>query len=251
MTYLKLLLQPLGLFFCAFLLFALWCQLRRSPQRRTVWTLLLCFWLVSSPLGANLMLGWMEAPYRRAETCTGFGDGEPVVILAGGKKGVQQSVDEYAALNEASLARTLEGFRLWQRGEPSRLVFVSGGVQGDVGEADLIGALLRQLGVPSESLVIENRARSTFENMERLVPLLRQREVGKFYLVTSAVHMRRAMAMFAVMGMEICPWPVDQKWLWPEPAGLWIPSVRPLAKSTAVFHEVLGLIWYGAGGHHQ
>lgn len=250
MVYLKLLLQPLGLFFCAFLLLAIWSQFRKRPERRVIWVLLLGFWFVSSPLGANLMIGWMEAPYREARVCEEFSGEHPVVILAGGKKGVQHSPDDYAALNEASLARTLEGFRLWQRGDASRPLLLSGGVRGDIGEADLMAALLQQLGVPEGSLVIENQANNTYENMERLVPLLRERDVEKFYLVTSAVHMRRAMAIFDVMGMEICPWPVDQKWLWPEPGGLWLPSIRPLMKSTAVFHEVLGLIWYGLGGHH-
>lgn len=249
MKYLELLLEPVGFFALAWTGLVGYLWLRRAPGRKVALLIFLGFWFVASPLGANTLAWLLERQHpSRTEICTGFSPGDPVVVLGGGKRGVQQSVDEIEALNERTMVRTLAAWHLWQKLNEASPLLVTGGGLGPVKEADLMATLLQRLGVPEELLIIENRSDNTFDNARNVAPLLSELAAPRFFLVTSALHMPRAVSVFQALGLSVCPWPVDHQHFWPEPAGLWLPSIRPLRKSTAALHELQGLIWYGLGG---
>ena len=90
----------------------------------------------------------------------------------------------------------------------------------------------------------EGNSLNTEQNARFSAAILAKAQVSKIILVTHAMHMRRAQAMFADQGFEVIPAPTDFS-AWPELR--WrdlLPSSegRKLAKSA--LHEVFGLAFY-------
>lgn len=253
MHYFKLLLEPVALLWLGLLVLTISLWRGREANERNHWrvsvVLLLSFWFVASPLGANALVWLLERQYRSAQMCDGFGQDNAVVILGGGKKGSNAAPDEIEALMESTLVRTYAGLRLWKQLEKVPTIVLSGGGYGDVREADLMALLAAQAGVSRENLRLERDSMTTWQNAEGVRKLLGVDQVGgdarrKIFLVTSAMHMPRALATFSRSGFNICPWPVDQRAFRPDFGGLWIPSIRPLQKSSMALHEFKGLLWY-------
>lgn len=273
MHYVKLLIEPVALVWLGLLWLTVSLWFGRASvskkQRMASVVLLLSFWFVASPFGANALVWSLERNYRSAELCDGASADDTIVILGGGKKGSSAAPDEVEALMEATLVRTFAGLRLWQQLERKPAVVLSGGGYGDVREADLMALLAEQAGVPAEQLLLERESRSTRENAQGVRGLFERKFDGKLdgkfeeklgeafsgtkelgaessriFLVTSAMHMPRARSTFTRFGFDVCPWPVDQRAFRPDFGGLWIPSIRPLQKSSMALHEFKGLLWY-------
>lgn len=91
----------------------------------------------------------------------------------------------------------------------------------------------------------ETESRNTYENAVLSHRLLQEAGIKHVYLVTHALHMRRARAVFAATGLDVTQAPVgvyDPKRRWaPED---FIPSAHGLAGSAAAIYELLGRIWY-------
>ncbi len=91
----------------------------------------------------------------------------------------------------------------------------------------------------------ETESRNTYENAVFSNRLLQEAGIKRVYLVTHALHMKRARDVFAATGLEVIQAPVgvhDPKRLWaPED---FIPSAHGLAGSTAAIYELLGRMWY-------
>lgn len=123
-------------------------------------------------------------------------------------------------------------------------VITTGGarVAGTPTEAELAARLLVDLGVPSEAVRREDRSRTTWENATRVrdlapaVPLI---------LVTSALHMTRAVASFRAVGLEVIPAPSDRAALQRTPRLLdWLPDASAFALSIDALHEYVGIVAY-------
>ena len=69
-------------------------------------------------------------------------------------------------------------------------------------EADAAHKLWRELGVPESQMVFENQSRNTFENAVFTQALVHPKKGERWLLVTSALHMPRAMGVFRALGMN-------------------------------------------------
>jgi uncharacterized SAM-binding protein YcdF (DUF218 family) len=95
-------------------------------------------------------------------------------------------------------------------------------------------------------MLIERDSRNTVESVNAL-----RRFVGdkSIILVTSAYHMKRAVAMFKKMGMNVVPAPTDymseQK-----KVSIYslIPKANHLLTSSTAFYEYISFIWYRVNG---
>ncbi|MCB1504467.1 MAG: YdcF family protein [Hyphomicrobiaceae bacterium] len=96
-------------------------------------------------------------------------------------------------------------------------------------------ALAQTAAVTAGRLTIDRRPKNTYENALFSSHLVGP-EAGHWVVVTSALHMPRAFASFSAVDFPVLPWPVKDT------------PAAPDKKSSAVWHEVLGLLGYWALG---
>jgi uncharacterized SAM-binding protein YcdF (DUF218 family) len=85
-------------------------------------------------------------------------------------------------------------------------------------------------------LRIDGRPTTTYENARFSKDLFAPKSDDCWALVTSALHMPRAIGAFQAVGFSVLPWPVNDTPLTAE------------VLSAKVWHEVLGLVGYRAFG---
>lgn len=117
-------------------------------------------------------------------------------------------------------------------------------------EADEMATLLVEWGVPEDAILIEPSAGTTYENALEVEKILRERELKRVLLVTSAIHLPRSLATFKTTSLDIVPAPTDYLAIdGPEPSVYaWLPHPEALEKSARSIHEWLGLAWYRLRG---
>jgi uncharacterized SAM-binding protein YcdF (DUF218 family) len=164
-----------------------------------------------------------------------------VVVLAGGHA-PDPSVPVTAWLTCHSLLRLLEGVRIFRQHPESRLVLSGCGTFDPVPEAHVMADVARFLGVDSRDMILEAGSYDTEDQARLIRPIVQNQP---FVLVTSAIHMRRSMALFRKQGMNPIPAPAGKtKDIEPVVTPAWFfPNVDALEDSTAAAHEYLGLAW--------
>ncbi len=120
------------------------------------------------------------------------------------------------------------------------------GVLSRHGERGLRGELHRR-GIRDEQIVIEDRARNTYENAVEAARLASEKGWRSLLLVTSTVHVPRALACFRRQGLEPDVLPVADD-AGPRERG-WMPRRSALEESRAMLHEVIGRVVYRALGY--
>ncbi len=171
-----------------------------------------------------------------------------ILVLEGGTYGplvIQR--EAFAAGSMAS--RLVVGGNLARRFAAARFIF-SGGI-GDRGKntAEVAHVVLHDLGVDPSRVIAENRSRNTWENLVFSKERAQPKEGENWLLVTSAVHMPRAMGIAKHLGWKMIPWPSDYLTFKDyEPFGwLRLPDDRFRALNMAL-HEWVALIAYRMQG---
>ena len=154
-------------------------------------------------------------------------------------------------LNEAA-DRVTAALALARRYPRAKVLF-SGGVaavfEDDIPESRVARTFFTQEGLSPDRLILDARARDTFENAVYAKELADPKPGQTWLLVTSAYHMPRAVGCFRVAGFDVVPYPVDYR----TPAGLalWRPSsetTRNLDKVHFALREYIGLAAYWLTG---
>jgi uncharacterized SAM-binding protein YcdF (DUF218 family) len=98
------------------------------------------------------------------------------------------------------------------------------------------------LGVDRGDMILESGSNDTEDQARLIRPIVGDLPL---VLVTSAVHMRRSLALFRKQGMNPIPAPAGgTKDREPVVTPEWFfPSVDALKEVTAAVHEYLGLVW--------
>jgi uncharacterized SAM-binding protein YcdF (DUF218 family) len=168
-----------------------------------------------SPLG-NLLILPLEDRFARTNldappAPTGF------IILGGAEDRLVGTVRHAPTLNEAA-ERIVEAAILTRRFPEAKIAFTGGdaGILYKSGsEAEGAGALLTAMGVAPDRLILEAKARDTYENAVFLKDdLTKQDALGpgkRWILITSAHHMPRSIGAFRKAGFDVEPWPVDYR----------------------------------------
>lgn len=159
------------------------------------------------PIGAWLAVP-LESRFAAPATLPARVDG--IVVLGGGVTESQMPVPGGAQLNEA--ADRLAALVILARRYPAARVVYSGGnatLAGGAREADTVAALLGEMGIDASRVVFEREARTTYENAVRTKALVNPQPGETWLLVTSAMHMPRAVGVFRRQGWAPIPLPVD------------------------------------------
>ena len=163
-----------------------------------------------------------------------------IVVLGGGHRSGEH-LPPSSLPNGGSIYRIVEGLRLYQAIPESRIIFSGNGAVRSASQPSVYARLARALGVDPERIDLEESPRTTAEEAERVRARVGDEPV---VLVTTAVHMPRAVRIFEEAGLTVVPSPTGHRaqarrssmrdWL--------VPSLARVAYADAVMHELLGLL---------
>jgi uncharacterized SAM-binding protein YcdF (DUF218 family) len=184
-----------------------------------------------------------------------------IVVLGGGT----ESGDYPRQMAEVNGAgdRVIYAARLYQEGA-APMILVSGGnlsfssARGAT-PAEEMTELLTLLGVPAEAVWQQDQSQNTYEDALYSAAFLQEKEITEVILVTSAMHMPRAKALFEKQGLTVIAAPADftiteQNWqnlFHPSFGELVInllPNASALDLTTTVLKEYFGLAVYRLRG---
>jgi uncharacterized SAM-binding protein YcdF (DUF218 family) len=198
--------------------------------------------LLLMPLGAWALSRVVLARLPPASACTSPAP-HTVVVLSAGVSHYPVGVEDFAALNHLSLQRLFTGVALWRTLPDARLVLSGGGYQ-RIPDAVVLAKLAEQMGVPAADIEIEDRSRNTWQNAQ-FVAALSPPVPQRIWLVTSALHMPRALGAFRAWGFEPCARPSAlQETRLHFGLRSFIPESHAVLTSTVALHELFGAVEY-------
>jgi len=214
--------------------------------------------------GNGWFVRWMSIPLeRRIQAPEPIPQADAIMILGGAiypKEWPRRTVE----VSEAG-DRVLYAFELYRQ-KKAPLILCAGGLAEpgirDFSEAEDMRTLLQSFGMPAEAILVETNSLNTVQNARYSQPLIRTHKIRRILLVTTALHMPRAVSVVRnqLPDVEIIPAPTDylvtdHK---PEPFQLstfsfqllcnLIPSGENLMQMETTLHEYIGLLYYRLRG---
>jgi len=164
------------------------------------------------------------------------------VVVIGAGTSSDASIPLTSRLSQASLARIIEGVRLQKQIPGSKLIVSAGSVYGSGADAEAMFELAKALGVAPTDIVTDAVSLDT----ETQARIIKETVVDdQFVLVTSASHMRRAVALFKQAGLDPIPAPTHylaQVNEGTSPSALY-PSSAGIHAAEIAAYEYLGMLW--------
>jgi uncharacterized SAM-binding protein YcdF (DUF218 family) len=154
--------------------------------------------------------------------------------------------------------RVLYAAYLFRHGMAHRVLCTSGVATGGIASrpaAEDMAELLENIGVPPGAILKETMSSNTHEHAANLPALLKEHAFKRVLLVTSALHMPRAMGVFkrSCPGIEFIPAPTDFRVVdverpWYREIINLIPTPSSYVQFSETMHEYLGLAYYWLRG---
>ena len=216
-------------------------RFRKAGLRLLVSSVLvtLAIWLL--PIGSLLTLPLEDRfpPWTPAQ-------GAPTgMIVLGGVINPSVSIAHGQVAINGSAERLTSALALAREYPNARIVFSGGNAAliGGRAEGGFALRFLKQLGIPSDRITIESKSRDTAENAINCKRLIAPKPGERWLLITSAMHMPRAVGAFREVGFPVVPYPVDYQVAgWPGCAAC--RHSRGCTRRTIAMHEWLGLFAY-------
>lgn len=170
---------------------------------------------------------------------------DAIIVLAAGtvSGSLEEPGRESASLT--TLKRLIYAYQLHQRSGADFIL--SGGFRpkGGTSEAAVMKKELLELGAADSKIIVEGKSKNTFENAQLCKKILEKHDFKNVALVTSALHMPRAMMAFKSAGLKVIPAPTDYLGQ-PNSINLYyfLPSAENLSQVTAALHEYFGILYY-------
>ena len=173
-----------------------------------------------------------------------------ILILGGGYDTAVLRARHAPAANSTAY-RLTEAYAAARHYPGARVVFSGGsGVLGGVdwSEAETARYVLLQMGLAPKRLILEPRSRNTYENILFSKTLVKPKPGEVWLLVTSAIHMPRAMAIAKKQDWPMLAWPSDYITSPRIGGGGFFSIGDNLAMTDFAAHEAIGLIAYRLTG---
>ncbi|WP_322997376.1 YdcF family protein [Castellaniella sp.] len=174
---------------------------------------------------------------------------QAIVVLGGNTANSRQNwFEEYD--RQSTIPRTETAAKLYAAGRAPLIVVSGAALDGGASEASMMAQALERDGVPANAIIQEDHSLTTYQNAVYSAAILREHGIQQFLLVTSALHMPRAMASFQKQGLNPVPAPSPPQIVVPaEPNfSFWLPDLRALQASRSIVKEYLGILVYWLRG---
>jgi uncharacterized SAM-binding protein YcdF (DUF218 family) len=175
------------------------------------------------------------------------------VVLGGGMVTIDTDYDRMTFHNNTD--RIFQAVGLYKTGRIKKMLISSGSgslLFRDMLESSLLKRYLLTIGIPDSVILIDSLSDNTYQNAENSAQILKKEfPSGKFLLITSSIHMRRAIGCFNKAGIEVTPYSTCKI------TGrrtfrighLFIISIEALDNWDKLIHEVIGYAVYAIWGY--
>lgn len=174
---------------------------------------------------------------------------EAIVVLggntAGGRPNWFQPYDRHTALTRSDWAAQI------YKARRAPVILLSGAaLEGTQSEAEFMASSLKKDGVPADALLLEKESFNTHENALYSARILKELGISRVLLVTSALHMPRAMGVFSKQGLTPIAAPSAPQIVVPDDPdfSFWLPDERSFFASRSIIKEYVGLLVYWVRG---
>jgi len=234
-------LVPPGLFIVLLILLSL-SLLFKKQWRTGLITFIIAgsMWLLSIAPVTDRMLRGLEEGFSIPE----HPQGDVIILLGGGINEGVADLSGVGAPSDESLSRIVTAVRLQRSLNLPVIVSAGQALREKKAEAPIVKRYLVDLGVPEAKIIIEAKSGNTYENAKYSKDICEKMGYQHPILVTSAYHMRRALASFEKMGLKVLSHPAgfitraNRKYLWVD----YLPGEFKAA--TIAIHEYVGLLFY-------
>ena len=217
-------------------------------------------------LGAALVLilggnAWVSSALAKSLEWRHLPDDIPsadAIVLLGGGMRSNRPPRPTVEVGEAG-DRMLYAAHLYREGKAPYILLTSGLYPWNPNEttdAENMGTLMEFLGIPADALVLETKSTNTYENALYSKPMLDEMGAQRILLVTSAMHMPRAVMIFEKMGFDVIPAPTDFQVTESNPNDNWlanflleiVPDTTSMNLFSTALKEYIGIFVYRLRG---
>jgi uncharacterized SAM-binding protein YcdF (DUF218 family) len=200
------------------------------------------------PIGSGLALP-LEERFARWDATRGPPTG--IIVLGGGVIRSEISSDRGEIVLGNAAERIIAAGELARRYPGARVVF-TGGNSNLVGagpiEADFVGRFFEKIGVLRARVIVERKSHNTTENAALTKQLVMPKAGERWLLVTSAMHMPRAVGVFQKAGFAVDAYPVDYQTTGTKDVWTLSSALTNIRKTNRAVHEWIGLMVYWITG---
>ena len=202
------------------------------------------FLVISTPFLPTLLLDSLERQYepvlpgQLSDSAISYH-----IIVLGGGHGFDDRLPANSLLSLTALSRLNEGIRLHRQIPKSTLILSGYSSSGRTTQAEMLRNTALLLGVEESNILIQTKPGNTLEEAQVYAEKYSGDE--QIILVTSAVHMPRAVMLFERVGINVIPSPANYqlKGSWRH---VWfgLPSIDNIKKLRSAIHEYAAILRY-------
>jgi uncharacterized SAM-binding protein YcdF (DUF218 family) len=209
---------------------------RTSTTAGVALLVLLAYGVPFNPLARAL-----EDKYHPITDLRAVRDVRWIVVLGGGHVS-SPDVPVNSQVGASSLFRIIEAMRLLRAIPESRILFLGGRTFDAVSQAAISGDVALTLGVVGDQISLEEHPRTTAAEMSCVHQIV---GAERFVLVTTAIHMPRAIMLASEHGLRAIPSPTDYRTRASDGDRLQqlLPQAGAFAIASATLHELIGIAW--------
>jgi uncharacterized SAM-binding protein YcdF (DUF218 family) len=205
------------------------------------------FFIITTPFLPKVIVKSLENKYPQLSDSSikSLPDSCNIIVLGGGHN-YNKNLSPNNQLTLTALSRLVEGIRIHSMIPGSKLI-LSGYAKGsELSDALVYYQTALILGIDSTSMVLQSSPSNT--QMEAEEYLKNFGKENDLILVTSAIHMPRAIMQFRKAGINSIAAPANffLKKIPISPL-VWIPSSGNIVMMEAAIHEYVGIIWAKLG----
>jgi len=244
-----LLLSPV---FGVFILLLISLFIKNSKKSRCMLIIsVIVFYFFSNSFIAGQVMSIWEMPITKTED---IADAYDVgIVLGGGMVTIDTDYDRLTFRYNTD--RIMQAIKLYKTNKIKKILLSGGSgsiIYNNMLESVLLKRYLVTIGIPQNDILIDSISKNTRENAVESAKILKDKFPDKKYLlITSAVHMRRAMACFKKENISAIPYCTDKcvgKKRY-DFAHLFVPNLGSFAYWNKIIHEITGYAVYDMIGY--
>jgi uncharacterized SAM-binding protein YcdF (DUF218 family) len=208
-------------------------------------TLVLSHLALSVPIIAVGFVNALSPSYPPVRTMADARGATAIVVLAAGFETYRSRGDVYTGAQRQHALRIMEAARVYRVLDRPWVIVTGTFDNGSVTESGLMAMDLKNRGVDPDRIIEEPKAANTREHALFVPPILKERGVTQFVLVTSQQHIARALKAFQKVGWN--PIPSTPEFFVRGSRGAYapyLPREPALEASSAMLYDELAMVYY-------